>query len=67
MSGVSHCDESCVLGRIHSNVSSNTPKKVYLIVTDNFVNLYLKHRFIVLNAEEGSFIPLVIIYTGIVK
>ena len=38
-SGVSHSDGSCVLGRIHSDVSSNTPKKVYHIVTDNFVNL----------------------------
>ena len=34
-SGVSHNDGSCVLGRIHSDVSSNIPKKV----TDNFVNL----------------------------
>ena len=38
-SGVSHSDGSCVLGRIHSDVSSNKPKKVYHIVTDNFVNL----------------------------
>ena len=38
-SGVSHSDGSCVLGRIHSDVSSNIPKKVYHIVTDNFVNL----------------------------
>ena len=38
-SGVSHSDGSCVLGRIHSDVSSNIPKKVYRIVTDNFVNL----------------------------
>ena len=38
-SGVSHSDGSCVLGRIHSDVSSNIPKKVYYIVTDNFVNL----------------------------
>ena len=37
--GVSHSDGSCVLGRIHSDVSSNIPKKVYHIVTDNFVNL----------------------------
>ena len=36
--GVSH-DGSCFLGRIHSDVSSNIPKKVYHIVTDNFVNL----------------------------
>ena len=40
-SGVSHSDGSCVLGRIHSDVSSNIPKKVYHIVTDNFVNLLL--------------------------
>ena len=38
-SGVSHSDGSCVLGRIHSDVSSNIPKKMYHIVTDNFVNL----------------------------
>ena len=38
-SGVSHSDGSCVLGRIHSDVSSNIPRKVYHIVTDNFVNL----------------------------
>ena len=38
-SGVSHSDGSCVLGRIHSDVSSNIPKKVYHIVTDKFVNL----------------------------
>ena len=38
-SGVSHSDVSCVLGRIHYDVSSNIPKKVYHIVTDNFVNL----------------------------
>ena len=38
-SGVSHSDGSCILGRIHSDVSSNIPKKVYHIVTDNFVNL----------------------------
>ena len=38
-SGVSHSDGSCVLGRIHSDVSSIIPKKVYHIVTDNFVNL----------------------------
>ena len=38
-SGVSHSEGSCVLGRIHSDVSSNLPKKVYHIVTDNFVNL----------------------------
>ena len=38
-SGVSHSDGSCVLGNIHSDVSSNIPKKVYHIVTDNFVNL----------------------------
>ena len=38
-SGVSHSDGSCVSGRIHSDVSSNIPKKVYHIVTDNFVNL----------------------------
>ena len=38
-SGVSNSDGSCVLGRIHSDVSSNIPKKVYHIVTDNFVNL----------------------------
>ena len=38
-SGVSHSDGSCVLGRIHSEVSSNIPKKVYHIVTHNFVNL----------------------------
>ena len=38
-SGVSHSDGSCVLGRIHSDVSSNIPKKLYHIVTDNFVNL----------------------------
>ena len=38
-SGVSHSDGSCVLGRIHSDISSNIPKKVYHIVTDNFVNL----------------------------
>ena len=40
-SGVSHTssDGSFVLGRIHSDVSSNIPKKVYHIVTDNFVNL----------------------------
>ena len=38
-SGVSHSDGSCVLGRIHSDVSSNIPKKVYHILTDNFVNL----------------------------
>ena len=38
-SGVSHSDGSSVLGRIHSDVSSNIPKKVYHIVTDNFVNL----------------------------
>ena len=38
-SGVSHSDGSCVLGRIHSDVSSNIPKKVYHLVTDNFVNL----------------------------
>ena len=38
-SGVSHSDGSCVLGGIHSDVSSNIPKKVYHIVTDNFVNL----------------------------
>ena len=37
--GVSHSDGSCVLGRIQSDVSSNIPKKVYHIVTDNFVNL----------------------------
>ena len=41
-SGVSHSDGSCVLGRIHSDVSSNIPKKVYHIVTDNFVNLLHK-------------------------
>ena len=35
----SHSDGSCVFGRIHSDVSSNIPKKVYHIVTDNFVNL----------------------------
>ena len=38
-SGVSHSDGSCVLARIHSDVSSNIPKKVHHIVTDNFVNL----------------------------
>ena len=38
-SSVSHSDGSCVLGRIHSDVSLNIPKKVYHIVTDNFVNL----------------------------
>ena len=38
-SGVSHSDGSCILGRVHSDVSSNIPKKVYHIVTDNFVNL----------------------------
>ena len=38
LSDVSHSDGSCVLGRIHSDVSSNIPKKVYHIVTDNFVN-----------------------------
>ena len=38
-SGVSHSDGSCVLGRIHSDVSSYIPKKVYHIVMDNFVNL----------------------------
>ena len=38
-SGVSHSDGSCVLGRIHSDISSKIPKKVYHIVTDNFVNL----------------------------
>ena len=36
---VSHSDGSCVLGRIHSDVSSNIPKNMYHIVTDNFVNL----------------------------
>ena len=38
-SGVSHSDGSCVLHRIHSDVSSNIPKKVYHILMDNFVNL----------------------------
>ena len=69
-SGVSHSDGSCVLGRIHSDVSSNIPKKVYHIVTDNFVNLlhtYLTHDFIKPNVEEGSFMSLVFIHTGIVK
>ena len=38
-SGVSHSNGSYVSGRIHSDVSSNIPKEVYHIVTDNFVNL----------------------------
>ena len=68
-SGVSHNEGSCVLGRIHSDVSSNIPKKVYHIATDNFVNLLhiLTHDFIKPNVEEGSFMPLVLIHTGIVK
>ena len=68
-SGVSHSDGSCVLGRIHSDVSSNIPKKVYHIVTANFVNLLhiSTHDFIKPNVEEGSFMPLVLIHTGIVK
>ena len=43
---------------------------MYHIVTDNFVNLYntyLKHDFIALYVEEGSFIPLVLVNTGFVK
>ena len=37
----SQSDGSCVFGRIHSDVSPNIyqKKKVYHIVTDNFVNL----------------------------
>ena len=65
-SGVSHSDGSCVLGRIHSDVSSNIPKKVYHIVTDNFVNL-LHISYAWLYVEEGSFMPLVLIHTGIVQ
>ena len=38
-SGASHRDASCISCRIHSDVSWNLPKKVYHIVTDNFVNL----------------------------
>ena len=37
--GVSHSDVSCVLDRIHSDVSSNIQKNVYHIVKDNFVTL----------------------------
>ena len=45
--GCINSDGSCVLGRIHSYVSSNIPKKVYHIVTDNFVNLlHILHDFI---------------------
>ena len=69
-SGVSHSDGSCVLGRIHSDVSSNIPKKVYHIVTDNFVNLWhISYAWLYLkpNVKEGSFMPLVLIHTGIVK
>ena len=46
-----------------------SPKKVYHIVRDNLsiYNTYLKHDFNVLYVEEGSFIPVVLIYTGIVK
>ena len=38
-SGASHRDASCISCRIHSDVSWNLLKKVYHIVTDNFVNL----------------------------
>ena len=38
-SGASHSDGKSISGRIHSDVSSNIPKKVYHLVTDNFVNL----------------------------
>ena len=38
-SGKSHSDGSCVLGRIHCDLSSNILKKAYHIVTDNFINL----------------------------
>ena len=37
---------------------------VHHIVTNNFVNLYLKHDFIVQYIEDGSYIPLVLIYEG---
>ena len=38
-SGASHRDVSCISCKIHNDVSWNLPKKVYHIVTDNFVNL----------------------------
>ena len=56
-----HSDGSCVSCRIPSDVSWNIQKKVYHIVTDNFVNLYFKHDFIVPYVEEGSFILLALI------
>ena len=36
---VYHIATDHVLGRIHGDISSNIPKKVYHIVTDDFVNL----------------------------
>ena len=44
--------------------SSNIPKKVYHIVTDNFVNL---ENFIVPYVEEETFVSHVLIHTGIVN
>ena len=60
---------SCILGRIHGDISLNIPQKVHHIVMDvtlSIITLF-KHDFIVLYVEEGSFIPLVLIYTGFVK
>ena len=67
-SGVSHSDGSCVLGRIYSDVSSNISKKVYHTVTDNFVNLlHISYAWLYKTECWGSFMPLVLIHTGIVK
>ena len=68
-SGVSHSDGSCVLGRVHSDVSSNIPKKVYHIVTDNFVNLlHISYAWLYKTECWGrKFHALVLIHTGIVK
>ena len=68
-SGVSHSDGSCVLGRIHSDVSSNIPKKVYHIVTDNFVNLlHISYAWLYKTECWGrKFHAFSLIHTGIVK
>ena len=61
-SGISVSDRTCVLGRIHIDVSSKISKKK--VVADNFINLYTyrKYDFIKLNVEERRFIHLGLVF-----
>ena len=65
-SWIHYSDEPCVLDRIHRDVSSNIPKNVYHIVTDNCQSISYILSMIPYD-EYRSFIPLVLIHKRIVK